>query len=76
MLWCGLCFKLCSRGFNVRAVVWFQIKAFETTYKVGDLTEGKEYLFGVAAENEVGLGKVMETEIFIKAAKPLGKFAA
>ena len=49
------------------------MKAFETTYKVGDLTEGKEYLFGVAAENEVGLSKVMETETFVKAAKPLGK---
>jgi hypothetical protein len=53
-------------------IVLYQVKSFETAYTVGDLTEGKEYLFGVAAENEMGVGKVKETEMFIKAAKPLG----
>ena len=49
-----------------------QVKGFDTTYKVGDLKEGTEYIFGVAAENEVGLSDIKETEMFVKAAKPLG----
>ncbi|KAK7507540.1 hypothetical protein BaRGS_00001475, partial [Batillaria attramentaria] len=53
-----------------------KVKGFETTYTVGDLVEGKEYLFSVAAENEVGKGNVCETEMFIKAAKPLEKPSA
>ena len=71
--WFASCFS--SHSASLLWLAWFQVKAFETTYKVGDLIEGEEYLFGVAAENEVGLSKIMETEMLIKASKPLGRLS-
>lgn len=51
-----------------------QAKPYDTSYTVTNLKEGTEYLFGVASENDIGLSKIKETEMFVKASVPPGKF--
>ena len=48
-------------------------KTFDLYYTVDNLDEGKSYYFAVAAENEVGMGKMIETESPVTPKKPLGK---
>lgn len=50
-----------------------KVKAFDSDYEVQDLEEGQDYFFAVAAENEVGIGKMAETEAAAKPQKPMGK---
>ncbi|XP_046554801.1 titin-like [Haliotis rubra] len=48
-----------------------KVKAFDSDYEVQDLEEGQDYFFAVAAENEVGIGKMAETEAAAKPQKPM-----
>ncbi|ESO84504.1 hypothetical protein LOTGIDRAFT_176120, partial [Lottia gigantea] len=47
-----------------------EVKAYDTSYKVTGLKEGKGYLFAVSAKNEIGYGEPVETD---KAVKPKRK---
>lgn len=48
-------------------------KSFASEYKFTNLEEGVDYYFGVAAENDIGVGQQREIEESIKPKRPLGK---
>lgn len=50
-----------------------KVKSFDNHYKVKNLEEGVDYFFAVAAENEAGVGKQIETESSVKPSKPKGR---
>ncbi len=47
---------------------------FTTSYKVGKLHEGTDYLFKVVAENKIGSGPPAELPDAITAKLPFGEF--
>ena len=56
---------------------WFECgkaDTFKTSFTVTDLNQGEKYLFGVMAENEMGLGEMAETDKPVSLEKPISKF--
>lgn len=51
-----------------------ELKPYDTTYKVTDLTENVGYYFAVTAKNEAGFGEACETDALIKPKKPEGEY--
>lgn len=49
------------------------VKSFVSEYTFTDLEEGVEYFFGIAAENDIGVGQMRKTEEAIRPKKQLGK---
>lgn len=49
-----------------------KVNSYDTHFTVKDLDEGVDYYFAVAAENEAGIGKQVETDQSVKPSKPKG----